>query len=639
MLQTIRDRAQGWFAWIIVSLLILVFAVWGIGSYFAPDPDPVIVDVNGQETHWREFQREMAQTRQRLRDRLGSRYDDQLFPAELLQQQVVERFINQALLRDMSKNNGMRIGDAQLAAAIRSYKAFQSDGRFSVDRYRQALDSQGLSEAGFEQRLRNDETIGQVETGVVGSEFATTSEVSRGLALLDQTRTLSHIDFHAADFIDGIEIDSQDLEDYYQQHLPQFSNPEKVTVDYLELNLDALADKVSVPEEQLQQRYKKDAKSTFTTPETRKARHILVEVAADADDAAVAAAEQKLAVIQQRLADGEAFDVVAKETSDDPGSAANGGDLGFVSRGAMVPAFDKAVFSMPLKTVSKPVRTPFGFHIIEVTEVRGGEVKPYSEVRDELLHEIQVQEAESQFYELGETLANVSYEQPDSLEPAAEAVGLTIQHVGPFARDSGEGIAKDPVFAEAAFRSDLIASGTNSEVLELGPTRAVVMRIVDHQPATPKPLDEVRSEVESAVRQAKAGEEAARLGKALIEQLNNGADPKQLADEHGREWIADGEISRSDKKLSSEVRQALFSVAPPAKGSAGSFTGTRTGTSDYVLLWISAVSDSDVGNADAVKKEQMAATLARIKGQAEYAALLASLRKAADIKVFTQNIP
>jgi len=240
---------------------------------------------------------------------------------------------------------------------------------------------------------------------------------------------------------------------------------------------------------------------------------------------------------------------------------------------------------------------------------------------------------------LSEILANVSYEQPDSLEPAAEAVGLTIQHVGPFSRDKGEGIAKEPAFAEAAFRSDLIASGTNSDVLELGPTRAVVMRIADHQEATPKPLDEVRAEVETAVRQAKAGEEAARLGKALLEQLQGGADPQQLAKDHGREWVADGEISRNDKKLSAEVRQALFSVAPPSKDSSGSFTGTRSGASDFVLLWVSAVSNSKVDSADVVKQEQMATTLARIKGQAEYTALLASLRKSADIKVFTQNIP
>jgi len=638
MLQTIRDKAQGWFAWVIVSLLILVFAVWGVGSYFAPDPDPVIVDVNGQETHWREFQREMSQTRQRLRESLGSRYDERLFPAELLQQQVVERFINQALLRDMSQNNGMRISDAQLAAAIRGYQPFQADGQFSTDRYRQLLQMQGLSEAGFEQRLRSDETIAQVQSGLTDSEFSTVSEVSRGLELLEQTRTLSHMDFQAADFADGIELDKQAVEDYYQQNLARFSDPEQVSVDYLDLNLDTLADKITIPEDQVRQRYD-DSRETFTSAETRKARHILVELPADADDAAVAAAEQKLAVIQQRLAAGEAFAEVAKEASDDPGSAANGGDLGTFGRGAMVPAFDEVVFSLALNTVSEPVRTPFGFHIIEVLEIVGGETRPYEDVRAELLHEMQIQEAEQQFYELGELLANISYEQPDSLEPAAEAVGLTIQHVGPFARDNGEGIAAEQAFADNAFRSDLIASGTNSEVLELGPTRAIVMRIADHQPATPKPLDEVRAEVEQGARQLQAGKEASRLGGALLEQLKSGADPSQLASEHGRAWIDDGTIGRDDSKLSAELRQALFSASPPEKDSVGSFTGTRSEAGDFVLLWISAVSNSDAGVADAVKLEQMGRTLARIKAQAEYAALLVSLRKSADIKVFIQNIP
>jgi len=634
----IRDKAQGWFAWVIVSLLILVFAVWGVGSYFAPDPDPVIVDVNGQETHWREFQREISQTRQRLRDSLGSRYDERLFPAELLQQQVIERFINQALLRDLSKNHGMRIGDRQLAAAIRGYDAFQVNNQFSTDRYRQLLQMQGLSEAGFEQRLRSDETVAQVGDGIRNSEFSTATEVSKGLELLDQTRTMAHLDFSGADFSDGIELDEQAIEDYYQQNIAGYSNPEQVTVDYLDLSLDALAAQITVPEEQVRQRYD-DAKETFTSDETRKARHILIEVASDADDAAVAAAEQKLAVIQQRLGAGEAFDLVAKETSDDPGSAANGGDLGVVARGAMVPAFDEAVFSLALNTVSEPVRTPFGFHLIEVLETHGGETRPFEDVRAELLREMQIQEAEQQFYELGEVLANVSYEQPDSLEPAAEAVGLTIQHVGPFARDSGEGIAAEQEFADNAFRGDLIASGTNSEVLELAPTRAIVMRIADHQPATPKPLDEVRAEVEAGLRQQQAGLEATRLGAALLEQLNGGADPRQLATEHGREWLDDGSISRNDKTLSAEVRQALFSAAPPEKDSFGSFTGTQSGEGDYVLLWISEVADSDANAADPVKREQMAATLARIKGQAEFAALLGSLREAAEIKVFTQNIP
>ena len=638
MLQLIRDKAQGWFAWVIVSLLILVFAVWGVGSYFAPDPNPVILDVNGQQTHWREFSRDLTQTRQQLRESLGSRYDESLFPVQLLQQQVIEHFINRALLWDMSENNRMRIGDAQLAVAIRGYKAFQADGKFSPERYRQALQYQGLTEAGFEEQLRSSETTSQIETGVQESDFATSSEVSQALQLLQQTRTFSHLEFSAAQFLDSVELSEQDIEQYYQDQQARFSNPEQVTVDYLELSLEALADQVVVPEADVKQRYE-DAIETFTAPETRKARHILVELAADADDAKVAAAEQKVALIRKRLADGEAFDVVAKDSSDDPGSAAKGGDLGVVSRGAMVPAFDKAVFLLVPNTISEPVRTPFGFHIIEVTEVSGGEVRPYKEVRAQLLHEIQMQEAEQQFYDLGETLANVSYEQPDSLEPAAEAVGLTIQHVGPFARGKGKGIDAEQPFEDAAFRTDLIASGSNSDALELGPTRIVVLRVADHQAATPKPLDEVRAEVESDLRKVEAAKEARRLGSALLAQLNEGADPAQLVAEHARQWTEDGEISRNDKEQPAEVRQAVFSAAPPTDGSKGSFVGTESGKGDYFLLWVTAVNDAKADAEDATKRQQMAATLARINGKQEYSALLAALREQADIRVYTENIP
>jgi len=638
MLQSIRDKAQGWFAWVIISLLIVVFAVWGVGSYFAPDPDPVIIDVDGQETHLREFQREMQSTRQRLRESLGARYNEDLFPVELLRRQVVQRFVNQALLRGMSEAAEMRIGDEQLAAGIRNEAAFQIDGRFSADKYRQLLGYQGMSEAGFEQLQRSAQTVAQIENGVKRTAFATAQEVDRALALIDQTREISHLDFSPGEFADGLELTDAAIEGYYQDHIQEFSEPEQVEVDYLELSLDALADKITVSDDAVAARYE-EAKESLKTPETRRARHILVEVAQDADAETLAAAEKKVTDIKARLDAGEDFATVAKETSADPGSAAKGGDLGFFGRKAMVPAFEEAAFSLETGTVSEPVRSPFGFHLIEVTEVKEEQVKPLSEVRERLVREEQLAEAEQQFYELGETLANVAYEQPDSLDPAVDAVGLAIQHAGPFSRDNGKGIAAERVFVDAAFRRDLIDNGTNSEPLELSPTRIVILRVTEHKPATPKPLADVRAEVEKDLRRQEAQKETQRLGVALLELLQAGGDPTKTVADHGREWTSDGLIGRDNRTLPATVIQEAFSVVPPAADSQGGFAGAETGDGGYTLVWVTAVKNGSPEDAEPAKHEGVAAALARRWGEAGYSALISDLRSKAEIKIFLRNIP
>lgn len=637
MLQSIRERAQGWVAWVIVSLLILVFAVWGIGSYFAPDPDPIIVDVDGDQVRLREFQRELGATRQQLRESLGGRFDEDLFSPAMLRGQVIERFVNQALIRRMTASVGMRVGDTQLARAIRAYPAFQVDGRFSADKYRQMLQYQGMTETGFEEQLRLSETAAQVTGGITGSAFATGAEVDRALALVDQTRDLAHVTLKPDQFAADLTLTDEQVQGYYQDHIAQFSEPERVQVDYVELNLDEMADRVEVPEKVLEDRYQA-AKDSFKTAETRRARHILVNLAKDADDDAVTAAEKRIAAIRERLAGGEDFAAVAKEVSDDPGSAAKGGDLGFFGRGAMVASVDQAVFGLPLGELSGPVRSPYGFHLIEVTEIRPETVKPFAEVRGQLLREEQLREAEENFYDLGETLANVAYEQPGSLEPAAEAVGLEIRHAGPFDRNGGTGVTGRREFIDVAFRDDLIETGSNSEPIELGPTQVLVLRVADHQPATPKPLAEVRAEVERALREQEAASEARRLGEALLEQLQAGGDPEKTLADHGRSWTNDGPVAMGPNPgLPTEALAAAFALPPPNNG-PGSFGGAQSG-SDYLLLWVKSVVDGDPAKVEHGRRQAVEAGLGRRWGEAELAALLAELRSRADVKVYPNNIP
>ncbi len=637
MLQSIRDKAQGWVAWLIVGLLVVVFAVWGIGSWFTPDSDPVIVEVDGQEIHLREVRDEIRQTRDRLRRTLGERYDDAAVPVALLQHQVINQMVDRVLLDRMSVDNGMRISDVQLAAAIRSEEVFQRDGQFSAEVYRQQLQYRGLSEAGYEQRLRRSETIAQIESGLRESDFATRSEVDFALALLDQRREVYHLSLDAGAFEDGIELTEAAVETYYQDHPQDFSVPEEVVIEYLELSLENLASQIVVDEAAVAEQYEV-TKAAYTTPESRRARHILIEVPASAEPAVVTAAEERIAGIKARIDGGEDFAALAGELSDDPGSAAKGGDLGFFGPGAMVPAFDQVAFELEQSVVSDPVRSAFGFHLIEIIEIKPEQLKPLAEVRETLVKDLQRQQAEQQFYDLGEMLANVAYEQPDSLGPAAEAVGLEIAQVGPLSREGGDGIAARAEFLAAAFRPDLITSGLNSDPIELGPETVVVLRVAEHHSASPKPLDEVRTEVEQALRKQLAAEQAQRLGKGLLDELKGGADAVESVAEHGREWVSDGLIGRDNEAVSREIRALAFSVAQSEPG-AGGYAGAPSGDGAYVLVRVTRVEDGQASTVEQGKRQAIAREVGRGWANAEFAALLASLRAVAEIKTYLGRIP
>ncbi|MBP6735153.1 MAG: SurA N-terminal domain-containing protein, partial [Chromatiaceae bacterium] len=436
MLQEIRERAQGWIAWGAVILISIPFAFWGIQSYIGGGTEPVTATVNGAEITARSFDRRVEETRMRLRERLGAAYRPELFEEQALRAQVLDGMIQEQLLLQASHDMGLRASNRELQAAILSNPAFQRDGRFDKATYDHMLELQGTSGPQYEESLRQRIVGTQLQRAVAASELATDFEMAEAIRLDRQQRRLAYLRVSKVGFLDTAPVPEEELQAWYQAHADRYLSPERVKLSYLVLDAATLDAGQPVDEEALRRQYDEEIER-FREPEQRRARHILVTLAAGADAAAEAEAKARIEAIQGRLAAGDDFATLARELSQDPGSAPQGGDLGMFGKGVMDPAFEQASFSLETGTTSEPVRSQFGYHLIQVTEIQPETLKAFEEVREQLVAEAARGGAEAVFYDMAERLANLVYENPDSLEPAAEALGLKLQSSDWIGREGG----------------------------------------------------------------------------------------------------------------------------------------------------------------------------------------------------------
>jgi peptidyl-prolyl cis-trans isomerase D len=630
MLQTIRERAQGWIAWAIVILISIPFALWGIQSYLGIGGEPVVASVNGVDITQRAFDYRYREVRARLREQLGEAYRPGLFDEQKMRRQVLDQMIRNNVLLQVSHDMGLRASDLELRGAIMTNPAFQKDGRFDNTTYERQLALQGMRPTQFESSLRQEIVSSQLARAVVASEMVTDKELDQAIRLEGQQRKVSYMRVPKERFATDAEPSTEAIQSYYSAHRDLFRVPERVKLQYLLLNGAAIGANKAPTDADLRQLYDSEI-DRFKQPERRQVRHILITVDPTADKATAEAAKARILKIRQRIEDGADFAKVAKEVSQDPGSADQGGNLGFIEKGLMDPAFDQAAFSLKQGEVSEPVRTRFGYHLIEVTKIDPAKVKPFAEVKDQLLGQYKKQTSEGAYYDLAEKLANLTYESPDSLEPAAQALGLEVRTSGWIERSGGEGIFANPKVMAAAFSDDVLKERHNSEVIE--PKRnaqeAVVVRVVEHEAATVKPLDAVREQVVKNIRDKEAAEAAKAEADKLAERLKGGA---KLAEVAGKDPIKDaGLITRTAPDVPAEIRNLAFSLPHPRKDGA-SFGSTALPGGDAAVVSVSEVVD---GSPEKLKKaalEQQRRALAQTIGSQYYEDLTTNLESRADIE-------
>ena len=637
MLQGIRDRAKGWFAWVIVIFISIPFALWGIQEYFGTDPNVAVAEVNGTELGLQQFQLAYQRQRQQLRNLLGAQADPGLLDDERLKRETLDALIDSEIMVQTGIQDGLYITDEQLAAVIQSQEAFQRDGSFSQSAYEEWLRSQGYSAGYFESQFRRSRLSQQVLAAINGSAIVGEQDLEHLTRLLRERRTFAELRVPWERY-QTEDVSQDQVNAYYEQNASRFVTEEQVNVAYVELSLELLAESVVAEEEDLQRLYEAE-KANYVVPEQRRASHVLVAVAADADEETERDALARVKSLRDQIESGSDFAAIAKEHSDDPGSREQGGDLGFFARGVMDPAFEEAAFSLEVGAVSQPIRSSFGFHLIKVAAVRPAEGKSFAAVRSELLAEYRRREAEQLFFAQAEQLANLAFEHPDSLDPAAETLGLQVRETGFFGREgnSEHDIAGERKVIEAAFSADVLAGGNNSELIELSSDRAVVVRVKEHRPEKQQSLVDVAEVIQETLQAEQARKEAEALGRKILVRLRSGEEPTAVGSDYGLEWESARTVNREAEDVKRELLTAVFRIPRP-KADVPTYDGIISGSGDFVVLSLQSVETDDTGESDSELRESVDAALRQDYGRAEFEAYLSSLRDVADLRIFEERI-
>ncbi len=473
MLQNIRDNSQGWIAKTIIGVIVALMALTGFDAIFkATTNSNEAAKVNGENISQNELSQAVDMQRRQLMQQLGKDFDASLLDEKMLRDSALKGLIDRKLLLQGAHDAKFAFSEAALDQVILQTPEFQVDGKFSPERFDQVIRQLGYSRMQFRQMLAQEMLIGQLRAGLAGSGFVTDAQVLAFARLEKQTRDFATLNIKADPA--SVKLTDDEVKAYYDQHAKEFMTPDQVVIDYLELKKASFFDQVSVKDEDLQAAYQKEIANLS---EQRRAAHILIEVN---DKVTEAQAKAKIEEIQARLAKGESFEALAKEFSQDPGSANNGGDLGYAGPGVYDPEFEKALYALNKDQVSAPVRTDFGLHLIKLLGVEAPEVPTFASLKDKLTRELKTQQVEQRFVEATKQLEDASFEASDLAQPAQD-LKLTVHTSAPFGREGGEGIAANRAVVTAAFSPEVLNEGANSTAIELDPETVVVLRAKEHR--------------------------------------------------------------------------------------------------------------------------------------------------------------
>jgi peptidyl-prolyl cis-trans isomerase D len=625
MLDSIRNRAQSWFSWVIFVVVVVPFAMWGVSQYSGTSSDVNVAVVNGKKISDTEFHQAYEQQRRRIQAMMGKNFDPSLIDDDQLKKQVLENVVEREVLIQNAHDAGLRVGDLSVGAEIRSIPNLQTKGQFDADLYHRMLQSQGYSIGTFEEMVRNDLVIQQLSQGITDSAFVTKPEINALLRLKLQKRDIGYTLVPMTLYMTGGKIEDKAIKQFYKDNPDMFRLPERVRVNYLDLSVDGLAKDIHVSEDAVHEHYK-ERSTDFTTPEERHARHILIQVASDAPQEKVDAAKKKAEDILARIRKGESFSELAKKYSQDPGSAKEGGDLGFFGRGVMDKNFEQTAFDLKVGQVSEPIRSTFGFHIIKLESIRGGQTKSFEQVREQVENELKRQKAEDKFYSEAENLSNIVFEHEDNLNFAAQKLHLPILSTELFSRDNGSGIAANPKVRETAFSDDVLLDGKNSEAIEITQDHIVVLHIKEHIPSALRPLDEARDDIREKLRMTTAKSKVKEVGESIVQQLQSGDDANSLTGKLKLKWERTGFVARDDSKVDTQIINAAFQLSY-SDDSKPVFGGKALSSGDYAVYGVYAVKHGDPASADEKTVDTLRNSFVQENGQITFKDYVDAIKK------------
>ncbi len=604
---------------IVLALIIVPFALWGVDSYRKSGGAAPLATVNGEKISQHEFDNALQQQEQRIREMAGANFDPAFFDKPEIKHSILDGLVTQHLLGEEARHIGLSLTNEQIAQIIASIGAFQVDGKFDKKRYEEVLSSKGMSRSEFEFRIRQDLLTRQLTDAYTQNGYASEAEAANLIRLNEQQRIVAVASLDAAALAKQLKLSDTAVSDYYSKNAQEFQMPERANVEYVVLSADSLLSQVTATDEEVKQYYE-EHQSDFGTQEQRQASHILITVAKQASDADKQAAKAKAEQILQQVKQSPAkFAALAKQYSQDPGSAANGGDLGMFGRGAMVKPFEDSVFSLKVGEVSDLVSSDFGYHIIKLVAVKPAKMQALNEVKGMIAQRIKLQHAADKFAELAEKFNNTVYEQSDSLKPAAELAKVSVQRGALLSKGQPPaGLWTDKVL-QAVFSEDALKNKRNTAAIEVAPNTLLAARVTEFKAASVRPLSEVSATIRQKLELQQASELAMQQGTKLLEQLQRG-------EKVNASWKAAQTITRNQRSgIEPELAQAVFRADT---GKLPVYVGVKA-RNGYLLGRIDAVKES--ASSDENKRSGYAQQIRQITGEELLTVYLADLRKRADI--------
>jgi peptidyl-prolyl cis-trans isomerase D len=610
----------------LLLLIVPSFVLVGVSSYNSRGgADNGVATVNGRSITQQEW--EQAQRRQidQARQQMGERFDQKMFDTPEAKQAVLDNLVAERAVNAEVEREHLTVSDASLQKAILDIQAFRkADGSFDMEQYKAALAAQGMTPEIFDARMRHDMAVQQLAGSVQMTAFAPRTVSGRLSDFSSQERQVQEVVFPAAQYASQVKVTDDMVKAYYDKHPDQFQVPEQVKANYLVLDQAAVEKQVSVSDAEVADAYNKN-KARFLTPEKRNASHILITVAKDAKPAIEAAAKAKAeAILAEVRKNPNEFAKIAKAQSQDPGSAELGGDLGTIEKGVFAKPVEDAIYSLKEGEISGLVRSEFGYHIVKVTKVVPAVQKTLEEAKPEIVADLKKAKLSSKYSEMAETFSNTVYEQADSLKPAADKLGLTIQTAEGLTRTPNPALGNSPVnnekFLKALFSNDALANKRNTEAVEVAPSTLVAGHVLEFKPATKRPLAEVESQIRQRVTQEEAARLARQAGEAKLAAAKNG-DASGFGE---TKTVSRTQQPTIDPTAAVAVMKADVSKLPAVIGVELPGTG-------YGVYRITQVSQP--AQADQERRKQEAEQISRAVGAGEMSSFVEALKHKAKAKI------
>lgn len=627
--------------WVIIIFVILGLSGFVLSSYSGSAAKNYVARINDTEITTNEFQRAFTNYQQRLQQQLGENYS-RFFNDAMMKETVLNGMIENELLAQLTTDAGFRASGNYVYQQLEKTPAFlDENGKFSEQQYDAILQQIGYSRDRFEFEIAAEAKQKQLVDGIRNTAFSLASTINALNQLAAQQRRIDLLRIDRAKLTPEVQVSDEEIQKYYDANKSAFMTEEQVQVAYIDLDLKAISSSIQIDDSAVKDYYQSNL-SRYSQAEERDASHILIKLS-DAMDAQ--AARQKLLDIKQSLKNGKTFEDMAKEYSQDPGSAKNGGALGFVRKGLMDKPFEDALFALKVGEISEPVQSQFGLHLIKLNQIRAGKTKPLAEVKDRIRQELQLQRAESRFYNDLDTLDKLAYEHQGSLEPAAEALGISIKTSPYFSRRGGPQIWRNQKVLNAAFSDEVLKENINSDPIELAEDHVIILRLKDLKPAEQKPLEQVKAQIRSLLIQEKVANKVAELSDQVYQKLVAGTKPEDLTNiDKSLEYVQYGYIGRDQKhdseqakknSLAPDIRKAVFAITKPSADKPG-YHEMKTASGDGAVVILYDIREGKVDTPKA-ELESMQKQLANANGQMDERSVVEFMRENSDIDINKQK--